>query len=158
MSDLINNSTNKDLIEVRPMVFKDVKYVHFIEENCFTQPWPFEAFLMELDDKFAVNLVGVLNGEVVSYINAKAICGDVSITNVATNEKYRNKGVATSVMSHFINYCKQINAQILSLEVRVSNINAIRFYNRHGFITQGVRKNFYQQPTEDAMIMLLSLQ
>lgn len=156
MSDLIDDNLI-DKISVRPMVFKDVKYVHFIEENCFSQPWPFEAFLMELDNKYAVNLVGELNGEVVSYINAKAICGDVSITNVATNEKYRNRGVATSVMTHFLSYCNQINAEIISLEVRASNLNAIRFYQRHGFTEQGIRKNFYQYPTEDAIIMLIKL-
>ncbi len=143
-------------IIVRDMVFKDVKYIHFIETSCFSQPWPFEAFLMELDNKFAINMVGELDGEVVSYINARSVFGDVAITNVATNEKYRNKGVASAVMSHFLNYCKTNDTSTISLEVRISNINAINFYIKHGFIEQGIRKNFYQFPIEDAIIMMYS--
>lgn len=147
---------NDNEIIVRQMEFKDVKYIHFIEESCFSQPWPFEAFLMELDNKFAINLVGVLNDEVVSYINARAVCGDVSITNVATNEKFRNLGVASCVMKSFLNVCDEINAQIISLEVRAGNFSAINFYSKLGFTKQGVRKNFYQLPTEDAVIMVIN--
>lgn len=142
-------------IIVRPMVFKDVKYVHFIESKCFTQPWVFEAFLMELDNSHAINLVGELNGKVVSYINARCIIDDVAITNVATDEQVRNHGVATAVMQEFIKHCDQLGAKTYSLEVRASNHIAITFYQKFGFMEMGIRKNFYQYPTEDAVIMAI---
>lgn len=143
-----------DKIIVRPLKFEDVKYIHLIETKCFTQPWPFEAFLMELDNKLAVNLVAEFNGEVVSYINARCVIDDVAITNVATNEEYRNKGIATTLMKEFLIYCEQKGGTNFSLEVRASNYTAITFYHKFGFLEKGVRKNFYQYPTEDAIIMV----
>lgn len=142
-------------ITVRPMVFKDVKYAHFIESKCFSQPWVFEAFLMELDNPHAINLVGELNGEVVSYINARCVIDDVAITNVATDEQVRNKGVATAVMREFLKQCDELGAKTISLEVRASNHIAITFYHKFGFMEVGLRKNFYQHPTEDAVVMAM---
>ena len=81
------------------------------------------------------------------------ICSQGYITNVAVFEQYRGKGIASALMEKIIGYAEKNNMEFISLEVRQSNHPAISLYLKYGFKKMGIRKNFYNKPCEDAVIM-----
>ena len=86
------------------------------------------------------------------YIGANNICNEVYITNVAVNSKYRGKGYGKTLVNHLIKQSETERAFFITLEVRKTNENAIKLYEKCGFKLIGERKNFYSKPTEDALI------
>ncbi len=124
-----------------------------IEKECFSQPWSEESLITELGNDFARFFVAKINGDIVGYIGAHNILGEVYITNVAVLSKYRNKGIATGLINHLLKRVKEENADFVTLEVRKSNNKAIALYEKTGFSLVGKRIGFYENPKEDAFLM-----
>jgi ribosomal-protein-alanine N-acetyltransferase len=92
-------------------------------------------------------------GEVVGYGGLQVILDEGYIANIAVSPKERQKGIATQLLEVFINFAKGNKLAFLTLEVRAGNLPAIVLYGKHGFRTVGRRKNYYEHPKEDALIM-----
>ena len=140
---------------VSSMTKEDVGAVALLEKECFASPWTKETLNEETDNPTALFFVAKDNGKTVGYIGANNILGEVFITNVAVTAEYRRKGVATSLINELINRCKKEKALYLTLEVRRSNISAVNLYEKLGFSLVGERKDFYSNPTENALIYTL---
>ena len=138
---------------IRRMEKNDVAQVAEIEKACFFHPWS-EASLMEYTDRRdAAFCVCEIEGKIVGYAGMYYVFPEGDITNVAILEAYRGKGYATAVLEEMFRIAKSDGIKEYTLEVRTSNHTAIGLYEKFGFKGEGVRKNFYDHPKEDALIM-----
>jgi ribosomal-protein-alanine N-acetyltransferase len=130
-----------------------------LERVCFSQPWSREGLAEELENPLACFVVSQMEREngiqVIGYAGMHCVVGECYITNVAVFPPYRRQGVAKALVQYLIDFAKGQDGEFISLEVRNSNENAIALYERLGFRTVGVRRNFYSAPTEDGRIMTI---
>lgn len=136
---------------IKPFTEKIADAVVKIENACFSEPWSRDAVLSSynFNTKF---FVAEKDGVIIGYIGVQNIAGEGFITNVAVLPDYQGCGVGTALLNTAVEFCKSAGMVSLSLEVRKSNLTAIKIYEKAGFKTVGQRKNFYSKPTEDAVI------
>ena len=106
---------------------------------------------MERDD--TLFLVALDREEVAGYLGCYCVAGEGEITNVAVKSSYRRQGIGGKLLETLYEEAKALQTYEFFLEVRESNEAAIGLYSRQGFVKEGVRKNFYEQPVENAVIM-----
>lgn len=129
-----------------------------IEENAFSSPWNKEAFLSEIKaNDFAHYIVGIYEDEhetvVVGYAGMWIILDELHITTIAVREDCRGQKIGQLLLQHLFALGKIKSAEKATLEVRPSNEVAQRLYENMGFKAYGIRKNYYQDDGEDAIIM-----
>ncbi|WP_369283678.1 ribosomal protein S18-alanine N-acetyltransferase [Oscillibacter sp. GMB15532] len=139
-----------------PMSPEHLDEIAALEKVCFSAPWSRNMLAEELDNACSAFLTALdETGRVVGYAGLQVILDEGYITNVAVRPEDRQKGVAAQLLQVFINFAKGNRLSFLTLEVRPSNTAAIVLYGHHGFRTAGRRKNYYELPKEDALIMKL---
>lgn len=143
------------MFNIRPMQKEDIDQVVQIEKDTFSDPWSYQSFLDSMNEELSIYLVVDKDEEVVAYCGLYVVQDEGQITNVAVKESYRDAHVATGMLKELINHAKDKGARNFTLEVRVSNDVAIHLYKKLGFESVGIRKRFYENPVEDAMIMWL---
>lgn len=143
-------------VKIVPMTAEHLDEVAALERACFPAPWSRNMLAEELDNACSAFLVA-LDGEgsVVGYAGLQVVLDEGYIANIAVRQDCREKGVASQLLQVFIDFAKGSRLAFLTLEVRPSNTAAIILYGRHGFRTAGRRKNYYERPKEDALIMTL---
>lgn len=141
------------LISIEPMKKEHIAQIAEIECLCFSLPWSENSLEDELTNENAHFLAAVVGEKVLGYIGIIEICGECDITNVAVHPDFRRLGIADTLLKRAESDAKQRNSVSITLEVRVSNEAAIALYNTNGYISQGIRKGFYDKPKEDALIM-----
>ena len=144
---------NIDGLRIRMMELADVERISELEEETFSMPWSRDAFKEMIEKEDARYYVAELKGQVVGGCGVLLVAGEGNITNVVIDKNVRNLGIGTKLLQFMIEdgYMNGLNA--FTLEVRVSNAAAIHVYKKMGFFSEGIRPNFYEKPTEDAMIM-----
>lgn len=138
---------------IKPLTEEYVDQVCVLEEEAFSMPWHKESFLEMIANENACYLVALMGEEVVASCGLRHIVGEGEITNVVTKNTMRGKGVGRKILLRLLEEGSKMGAEAFTLEVRVSNAPAIHLYESLGFVSEGVRKNFYEEPTEDALIM-----
>jgi ribosomal-protein-alanine N-acetyltransferase len=139
--------------EISPMSEEDIKAIARIEKECFADPWSEDALRSELSNENAVFLTAKSKGKVAGYIGVHTVLDESYIANVAVSSDFRRMGIASKLLGSAESAVREKGCSFISLEVRVSNSPAIKLYEKHGYISQGERKNFYSHPTENALIM-----
>ncbi len=134
-----------------------IKDLALIEKECFSTPWTEKGLYDELSNPHARFYVAIVGGAVAGYIGAHNIVGEVYITNVAVSNTFRRKGVAESLVGHLLSVSETENADFVTLEVRESNLPARSLYEKMDFEVVGNRKDFYEQPRENAILMTKKL-
>ena len=142
-------------IRIRRMQQQDVVQAAALEAQIFSLPWSEQAFSDALKLTHTVFLVAEEGGRVAGYIGMYLSLEEGEITNVAVAPEFRARGIADALLTEIKREAAECGVTSLVLEVRVSNQNAIRLYEKHGFVSCGVRKGFYEQPKEDAFLMIL---
>ena len=128
-----------------------------IEKECFNSPWSYTSLYETLNNVNATFLGAVdANNKLLGYIGIYNILKEGYITNIAVLKEYRNLGIASKLITDVINYSSNNNMLFLTLEVRKSNVPAINLYEKFNFKQVGIRKNFYTNPLEDALIYTLN--
>lgn len=142
-------------IEITPMKLEDLNEVLEIEALAFTTPWSRSSFLYELlENERALYLVAKNEFErVVGYVGMWIVFDEGHITNLATHPDFRRRGVAHKLMNELIRVSKEKGVRYLTLEVRRSNSSAQELYQKMGFVHMGVRRKYYLDNNEDALIM-----
>ena len=140
-------------LEIREMRSEDVDTVTNLEESCFSMPWKRADFEDILTRSDRIYLVAIYEGSLIGGCMMSEIAGEGDISNVAVYEQYRGQRIADALLKAMFTLGLERGILDYTLEVRSQNQPAIRLYERNGFITEGVRKNFYQKPTDDALIM-----
>ncbi len=140
-------------IIIEKMNASHIESLALIEKESFSTPWSENALREELGNTHARFLVALCDGEVSGYIGAHNILGEVYITNVAVSGKYRRQGIGEKLIKSLVSLCESENADFITLEVRESNSAAINLYKKMKFKEVGMRKNFYESPKENAILM-----
>ncbi len=141
-------------LEVTRMRRRHLRGVMAIERQVYPRPWSPNLFLSEMaETQNRVYLVARLDREVVGYAGMICYGEEAHVTNVAVDPVHHRHKIATRLMHDLILQAIDIGAEAVSLEVRVTNWGAQRLYGRFGFRPVGVRKNYYQEINEDALIM-----
>lgn len=139
---------------IRQATLKDVEDIYEIETLCFPDPWSRDALTYELEENpRAFYIVADLDGQVVGYAGLWWIEDEGHITNVAVKPGYRNRRIGEGIISVMIDFTSKEGIKHHTLEVRRSNDPAISLYEKFGFRTEGVRKRYYRNNGEDALIM-----
>ena len=141
------------LIEIRKMRIDDLEQVCQIESKNFSMPWSEKSFAESMEREDTVFLVAASDNEIVGYVGCYCIAGTGEITNVAVKDSWRRKGIGGMLLEALYVQGAVLETVEYFLEVRESNEAAIALYSRQGFVKEGIRKNFYEKPTEDAYIM-----
>jgi len=145
-------------INFRPMTLADLDGVLVIEKASFTLPWSREAFYNELvHNRYAKYVVMEHDGRLVGYCGMWVVVDEAHITNVAVLPEYRGKKLGEALMRKMMDMAKQLGAVTMTLEVRVSNEVAQSLYRKLGFLNGGVRKRYYPDNQEDALVMWVNL-
>ena len=125
-----------------------------IEKYCFVTPWTKESLRKELtENSLAVYLAALDKNIVVGYAGMWHVVNEGHITNIAVKEEYRRIGVGGKIVERLVEIAREREMIGITLEVRISNAAAQRFYSKHGFAPEGFRKNYYADTHEDAVIM-----
>lgn len=141
-------------VRIEPMNPEDVGAVAEIERSSFPTPWSERAFLTELrENAYAEYIVARRGGAVVGYAGMWLIFDEAHITNVAVHPRFRGRGFGHGLLSELERRARRRGIQRMTLEVRPSNTEAQVLYRKHGFEAVGVRRGYYSDTGEDAIIM-----
>ena len=141
-------------VRIVPMTADHLDEVAELERICFTTPWSRNMLAEELDNYLSAFLVALDdNDKVAGYAGLQAVLDEGYINNVAVRSQFRKNGVASALLDVFIRFAQAHELAFLTLEVRASNEAAIALYKKHGFEEVGRRKNYYEDPKEDALLM-----
>lgn len=142
-------------VKIVPMTADHLDGVAALERACFSRPWSREMLKEELDNACSAFLVAEDNGRVAGYAGLQVVLDEGYIANVAVDPDYRRQGIATRLVQVYIDFARANHLAFLTLEVRPSNTAAIILYGRLGFRSVGRRRNYYEHPKEDCLIMTL---
>lgn len=140
-------------IEIRPMELSDLAAVCEIEKENFSIPWSEKSFSESMAREDTVFLTAVCEGRIAGYVGCYCIDGTGEITNVAVGASFRRRGIGSLLLKRLYEEGKKLDTAEFFLEVRQSNEAAIALYEHQGFVKEGIRKNFYERPMENAVIM-----
>ena len=142
-------------VTIKRMAQEDIDDVIAIEEKAYgAHHWSKDSFMQELNNDLAwyYSLFDE-EGRLVAYAGTWHILEEAHITNIAVDKDQRRKGYGEALLKHILDDCYKEMVKYLTLEVRVSNKAAIGLYEKYGFTSFGLRKKYYQDNNEDAMIM-----
>ena len=132
----------------------DAREAAEIEAICFgAEGWSEQAFIDTLKLDYAYYLCARLEGRLIGLAGARLIAGEAYISNVSVLPEFRRRGTAYRVMRELLSLLEDSGAQAHTLEVRSANKAAIGLYEKLGFKSEGLRKDFYTAPRDDAVIM-----
>ncbi len=144
-------------ISIREMMPGDVPAITWIERSSFTAPWSETSFYSEVYSRYSITRVAEFDGLIVGYVCVKQIVDECHLLDIATHPDYRKQGIATMLLNDVLGDLKEGSCRNMYLEVRASNFAAKKLYEKFGFKTAGIRRRYYSQPEEDAVIMALRL-
>ncbi|MBQ9165393.1 MAG: ribosomal protein S18-alanine N-acetyltransferase [Oscillospiraceae bacterium] len=137
-----------------PMDRELIPQIAELERLSFSVPWTEEMLLEELESMTSSVIVAVdKDGHVLGYASLTVVLDEGYINNIAVQRKYRRMGLGSDLLGVFIRFAKAQNLSFLTLEVRDTNLAARSLYSKFGFREVGRRKNYYDQPREDAILM-----
>ena len=141
------------MIEILEMTAAHTGQIAELEKVCFNDPWSESSIASELGNRLSLWLVAVDGDRVVGYVGSQSVLGETDMMNIAVAPDYRRQGIAEKLVTELISGLRQKGNHSLMLEVRVSNTSARQLYDKLGFEQVGLRKNYYRNPKEDAMIL-----
>ena len=142
-------------IKIEKMRLFDIPSVAELDKNSLFESWSEKIYEESLKNKNYNILVAKLGSKIVGFISMYCAVDEGYICNIAVEKSHRKQGIGTSLISEIITYSQNKNLKFLTLEVRESSTETVKFYEKLGFDKLGVRKNFYLNPTENAVIMTL---
>jgi len=145
--------TEKSIL-ISSMTIDDIEEILIIENLCFALPWSYDSFYNEIQsNKFAHYHVIWFNNRIAGYIGLWHVIDEGHITNIAIHPEFRCRGLACKLIEYTLDFCRESNISSLTLEVRKNNIPALNLYKKYGFVEEGIRKEYYADNKEDAIIM-----
>jgi ribosomal-protein-alanine N-acetyltransferase len=144
-------------VSFRPITPADLDEVMAIERTSFRHPWSSKFFLEELQVACARSILAEANGKIVGYVLFWLLPDEIDVHNIAVHSGFRRQGIGQALLQQVVEQARNRSAFRVTLEVRVSNIPAQKLYESLGFISKGLRKGYYSDDGEDALIMALEL-
>lgn len=129
-------------------------YILRIEKECFSLPWTREQLEKQLDeDRYVFLAAEDETGAAVGYVGLMYVLDEGYISNVAVTPTRRREGIADMLLSELYEKAREKKLSFLTLEARLGNTAAQSLYKKHGYTQVGLRRNFYDKPREDAVLM-----
>ena len=136
------------------MTEKHVAQVAELEKICFgSAAWSEKSIASELNNALSLWIVAVEDEKILGYVGSQTVMGETDMMNVAVHPDYRKQGIASGLITELIGALKKRESHCLTLEVRASNEPAKNLYKMLDFEEIGIRKNYYRNPREDALIL-----
>ncbi len=130
-----------------------VAQVAALEKLCFSDPWSETSVASELDNPLSLWLIAEEEGTVLGYVGSQTVLDETDMMNIAVQPDCRRRGIAAALIGELVNQLREHGSHVLRLEVRESNVPAIALYESMGFTQLGLRKNYYRNPKENALIL-----
>jgi [ribosomal protein S18]-alanine N-acetyltransferase len=147
-----------DSFVFRYMKEEDIDQILEVEHASFATPWSREAFYNEIyNNKFAVYIVLEEDERIIGYVGAWIVIDEAHVTNLAILPSYRGKKLGEALLRKMMTVAKDMGARSMTLEVRVTNNVAQSLYRKLGFQNGGIRKNYYTDNQEDALVMWVNI-
>ncbi len=140
---------------IRRLAYADLPQVIAIERRAFPTPWSLAMFVLELSKSSGVCLAATVDGRVAGYLVCSRYADVWHVMNVAVDPDHRRRGLGRALLEHLLGEVGEDAA--LTLEVRRTNASAMRLYERLGFRAAGIRRRYYQDNGEDALVMWRNL-
>ncbi|NLL47048.1 MAG: ribosomal protein S18-alanine N-acetyltransferase [Firmicutes bacterium] len=138
----------------RVMTVEDIPLVQLVERKCFTTPWSRNIFVSEVTrNDNAIYIVAMVGERIVGYAGIWIILDEGHITNIAVDPAFQRQGIGEGLLNVLTQAAVARGVIAMTLEVRVSNTGAQALYSKLGFVPNGIRKQYYQDDKEDALIM-----
>lgn len=139
---------------VREMTPEDVLSVLEIEMQCFSDPWSYEMIKKGLESRLDTWLVLREEGTAAGYCVFRTIADECELLRIAVLPQLRGRGLSKKLMDQMVFYSRQKEIKSIFLEVRESNERARNLYKSYGFVEEGIRKHYYLNPSENAVLMV----
>lgn len=140
-------------MDFREMQKKDIDQIVEIESKAFSQPWSKKSFEEALTHKNLMFITATMDDRIVGYCGLYIVLDEGNVINVAVKEEYRGQHIAQKMLQYLLEKGTSQKVTAFTLEVREHNKTAIHVYEKLGFQSVGIRKNFYEKPIENAVIM-----
>ena len=131
--------------------------IEHIERECFSMPWTREQLRHQMGDDHIFICAENENGRAVGYVGLMHVLDEGYISNVAVSSDFRRQGIADALLDELRRRGEAKGLSFMTLEVRAGNAPARALYAKHGYRDVGLRKNYYERPREDAVLMTLYL-
>lgn len=141
----------------RNMKRRDAEEVAFLEQMNFQDAWTFDGVSETYDQPQAFITVAEEDGEIIGYCIIYFVLDEGEIARIAVHPQKQHKGVGRKLLDYTCEVSRKKNIRRLMLDVRKSNKTAQKFYEQYGFAEDGIRKKFYEKPTEDAILMSMQI-
>jgi ribosomal-protein-alanine N-acetyltransferase len=150
---LRGNLDGSSRVTIRGMQLSDVPIVTRYEKQLFSDPWPVQIFREDIASPFSYPFVAEVDDEIVGYAILWVGADEGHLTNIAVAEKFQRKSVAKRLLTYILQLAASLELAQIILEVRPSNVPAIRLYEAYGFERLATRKDYYKNPVEDCLVM-----
>ena len=140
---------------IRLMESMDAEAVAALEAENFSEPWSANSFMEEIQKESSVYLVAYEGEMLVGICGLVTSLDEGEVLNVSVRKEYRKQGIALLMLEHLLSEAKKKGIRHFTLEVRENNVPARALYEKLGFVCEGIRPNFYRNPTENAAIYWL---
>lgn len=144
-------------IAIRPAAESDLPALAALESACFAHPWSEKSLAEMLGNGRSLFLIAEGEGELLGYLGMEYVLDEGGITNVAVFPAHHRQGIANALIKELLHRAKGLGLATVTLEVRAGNTAAITLYQKNNFVPVGCRKNYYTSPTEDAILMTVTL-
>ena len=144
------------MAEIKRISENDIEAVASLEAEIFPDPWSVKSIKETYDQKHALVLGAYQENTLIGYVIFYYILDEGEIARIAVAPSHRRQGVADAIFAGLLTFCEDNSVERILLDVRVSNEAAIAFYKKSGFEEDGIRKNFYDNPKEHALLMSTS--
>ena len=148
---------SREVVHFREVQPSDIEPIMAIERASFSSPWSARFFLDELKSPYARSLLAEIDGAIIGYALYWMLPIDADVHNLAVHPAFRRRGIGRSLLEAVVAKAREQGLTRVTLEVRQSNQAAQRLYESLGFVAQGVRKGYYSDDGEDALVMALTL-
>lgn len=138
---------------VRPMEYRDVEAVALLEKNCFSDPWSEHLLQSGLESSLDSYLVWEEQKEIRGYCVLRTLADEGEIQRIAVDQNWRRRGIGRRLMESMVSLARMKGVREIALEVRAGNQGARKLYESYGFRQEALRKGYYRNPQEDALIM-----
>ena len=140
-------------MRIAHMTAEHVPQVAALEKVCFSDPWSEKSVASELENPLSCWLVALDGETVAGYVGSQTVMDETDMMNIAVHPDCRRRGIASALIGELVNQLRERGSHVLRLEVRESNVHAISLYESMGFTQLGLRKNYYRNPKENALIL-----
>lgn len=145
------------MLAIKEIEEKDIGRIRQLETEGFPDPWSIAGIRESLEQSYTILLGAWLSGRLSGYVICYCAADEAEIARIAVDTSCRRQGVAAAILTELKQICREKAMQKILLDVRESNAAAIGLYQKAGFTVDGIRKGFYANPAEDAVLMSFPL-